>query len=68
MKDQAAQATEQARAKAAQAGRLWQDKAPEPVQQKTAQGARMVRDNRNLLLTVAGVAVVAWMACRRRKG
>ncbi|MEV6113004.1 DUF3618 domain-containing protein [Streptomyces sp. NPDC052109] len=54
--------------KAAQAGQLWQDKAPESVQQRTAQGARMARENRNLLLAAAGVAVVAWMVCRRRKG
>ncbi|MEU6889786.1 DUF3618 domain-containing protein [Streptomyces viridosporus] len=68
VKDKAAQAAGQARAKAAQAGQTWQEKAPEPVRVKTAQGAQLARDNRNLLLAAAGVAVVVWLACRRRKG
>ncbi|WP_406723591.1 hypothetical protein WJ438_01340 [Streptomyces sp. GD-15H] len=68
VKDKAAQTAAQARAKAAQAGQLWQEKAPEPVRQKTAQGAQLARDNRKVLLAAAGVAVVLWLACRRRKG
>jgi hypothetical protein len=47
---------------------VWQEKAPEPVRQRTAQGAQLARDNRKVLLAAAGVAVVVWLACRRRKG
>ncbi|WP_438305931.1 DUF3618 domain-containing protein [Streptomyces sp. HUAS TT11] len=65
VKDRTARAIDQSRAVATQ---LWQDKAPEPMQQKTAQGARMARDNRSLLLAAAGVALMAWLAGRRRKG
>lgn len=65
VKDRTAQAIGQSRAVATH---LWQDKAPEPVQQKTAQGARIARDNRNLLLATAGVALTAWLVGRRHKG
>ncbi|MET9915439.1 hypothetical protein ABZZ74_54240, partial [Streptomyces sp. NPDC006476] len=67
VKDKAAQAAGQARAKAAQAGQVWHDKAPVPVQHTTAQGARLARDNRNLLLAAAGAAVLVWLACRRKE-
>ncbi|MFE4583639.1 hypothetical protein [Streptomyces chartreusis] len=67
VKDKANQAAGQARLKTAQAGQLWQDKAPEPVRQKTAQGARMARENRTLLLATTGAAALMWLAARRRK-
>ncbi|MEU6093080.1 DUF3618 domain-containing protein [Streptomyces sp. NPDC047085] len=63
-----AKAAEQARAKTAQAGQLWEEKTPDPVRQKTAQGAQLARHNRKVLLAAAGVAAVVWLACRRRKG
>ncbi len=66
-KSKAAQAAEQARAKAAQAGQLWQDKAPEPVRHTTSEGVRLARDNRSVLLAAARAVVVVWLACRRRK-
>ncbi|WP_030556043.1 DUF3618 domain-containing protein [Kitasatospora aureofaciens] len=64
----AAQAAGQARAKAAEVGHLWEEKAPEPVREKTARGAQLARDNRKVLVAAACVAVVLWLACRRRKG
>ncbi len=64
----AAQAAGQARAKAAEVGHLWEEKAPEPVREKTARGAQLARDNRTVLVAAAGVAVLVWLACRRRKG
>ncbi|MDN3261259.1 DUF3618 domain-containing protein [Streptomyces sp. CSDS2] len=57
---------EQAAAKAAQAGRLWQEKAPEPVRQTTARTARWSRDNRVLLLA-GGATLLLWLACRRKR-
>jgi hypothetical protein len=67
VKDKAAQAAEQARAKATQAAHLLQEKAPEPVRNKAAQGAQMARDNRTLLLAAAAGAVLVWLTCRRTK-
>ncbi|MER7520687.1 DUF3618 domain-containing protein [Streptomyces sp. NPDC126499] len=58
-----------ASAQAARAGRLWDEKAPEPVRQKAAQGTRAARDHRALLLaTVVAGAVVVWRVRRHGKG
>ncbi|MDT0469147.1 hypothetical protein [Streptomyces gibsoniae] len=57
----------QARAEAAQAGQVWEERAPEPVRQKAAQGAQLARGNRELLLAAAGATVVVCLAWRRRK-
>jgi hypothetical protein len=46
---------------------MWEEKAPEPVQQKTAVGAQPARDNRSLLLAAAGMAVAVWLAHSRQK-
>ncbi|MFF1407663.1 hypothetical protein [Streptomyces sp. NPDC058294] len=54
--------------KAAEASRLWEEKVPEPVRAKAAKGARLARDNRTLVLAVAGAAAALWFTCRRRKG
>jgi hypothetical protein len=40
--------------------------APKPVLQKTAQGAQLVRNNRTVMLSAVGAAVVVWLACRRK--
>ncbi|MFF4716909.1 DUF3618 domain-containing protein [Streptomyces eurythermus] len=66
VRQQAAEVKEQAAAKAAQAGRVWQEKAPEPVRQTTAVTARWTRDNRTLLLA-GGATLLLWLACRRKR-
>ena len=66
VKDKAARTASQARAKAAQAAQVWQDKAPEPVRARTAQGARVAQDNRGLLLAAGAALAVAWLVCRRK--
>ncbi|MFD5814180.1 DUF3618 domain-containing protein [Streptomyces sp. NPDC127038] len=68
VRDGAAQAVGQVRSKAAQAGDMWQEKAPEPLRRQTAQGARLARENRTLVLAAAGTAVIIWLAARHRKG
>ncbi|MFF1285626.1 hypothetical protein ACFVY4_33685 [Streptomyces sp. NPDC058299] len=50
--------------KAAEASRLWEEKVPEPVRAKAAKGARLARDNRTLVLAVAGAAAALWLTCR----
>lgn len=53
---------------AGQAGQLWEDKAPEPLRQKSDQGAQLARNNREALLAAAaGLTATVWLACRRRK-
>ncbi|MFJ4366692.1 DUF3618 domain-containing protein [Streptomyces chartreusis] len=67
VKEQATVKAGELKAKAADLKHQAQDKAPEPVRQKTAQGARVARDNRTLLLAATGAATLVWLACRRRK-
>ncbi|MEU3985395.1 DUF3618 domain-containing protein [Streptomyces sp. NPDC026672] len=66
VKDKAAHAAEGARVKAARAGKLWEEKAPDPIRRTTALGLRLVRGNPRVLLGVAGVGAVVWLACRRK--
>ncbi|KUL68987.1 MULTISPECIES: DUF3618 domain-containing protein [unclassified Streptomyces] len=40
---------------------LWQDKAPRPVQDRAAQGARMAREHRGLLVAVAAFGACVWL-------
>ncbi|MFE5190356.1 DUF3618 domain-containing protein [Streptomyces sp. NPDC056628] len=47
------------------AGQLWQEKAPRPVQDKAAQGARLAREHRGLLMAAAAVGVCVWLVRRR---
>ncbi|MFJ7905195.1 DUF3618 domain-containing protein [Streptomyces sp. NPDC096198] len=68
VKDRGALAAERARVKAFQAGQLWDEKVPESVRQKTAQGVQAARDNHRILLAASGGAVVVWFARRRLKG
>ncbi|MEU3506148.1 hypothetical protein ABZ726_37665 [Streptomyces hundungensis] len=49
----------------AAAGRLWRDKAPEPVRHTVARGARSAREHSTVLFAVAG-ATGAWLLLRRR--
>ncbi|WP_172385880.1 DUF3618 domain-containing protein [Streptomyces sp. MNP-20] len=58
----------QARAQAARTGRVWEEKAPEPLRARTAQGARAARNNRAVLLAAGGAAALVWLAYRRRNG
>ncbi|MFD7461219.1 MULTISPECIES: DUF3618 domain-containing protein [unclassified Streptomyces] len=68
VKDKASQAAGQARETAARAGRVWEEKAPEQVRHTTAEGTRLARDHRTLLLAVAGAAMAVWLVCRRSGG
>ncbi|MEU5315052.1 DUF3618 domain-containing protein [Streptomyces sp. NPDC021562] len=68
LKEQAAAKAGELRAKAVDVAHQTQERLPEPVRDRTVQGARLAQDNRKVLLTVAGAAVVVWMACRRMKG
>jgi hypothetical protein len=66
VKDSATAAAGQVKAKAGQAGQVWQDKAAEPVRAKAQQGVEVARDNRTLLIVAGSVAVAAWLLLRRR--
>ncbi|MFE2537032.1 DUF3618 domain-containing protein [Streptomyces sp. NPDC059371] len=68
VKDKAAQATGPVRATTTRVGRMWEEKAPEPLRQKTARSAQMARDHRTVLLVAAAGITVIWLASRRRKG
>ncbi|MEU2421025.1 DUF3618 domain-containing protein [Streptomyces sp. NPDC007851] len=68
LKEQAALKAGELKTKAARAGRTWQDRAPESVRRTAARGARLARDDRKVLLAVAGATVVVWVACRRVEG
>ncbi|WP_406840488.1 hypothetical protein ACICHK_37820 [Streptomyces sp. AHU1] len=56
------------KAKTARAGRMREDEVSQPTRQKMFLGAQVVRENRDLLLAAAGVAVASWVAVRRGKG
>ncbi|MET7745975.1 DUF3618 domain-containing protein [Streptomyces sp. NPDC005385] len=56
-----------ARTAAAGAGRVWEDKAPEPLRQKTNQYAQQARDNRSTLLVAASGITLLWLVRRSRK-
>lgn len=58
----------QVRDKAAQAGGVWEEKAPEPLRQHAAQGARLARENRALIVAAVGAVAVVWLVSRHRKG
>ncbi|WP_063736933.1 DUF3618 domain-containing protein [Streptomyces sp. RTd22] len=67
VKRQAGAKAEELKTKAADAASQVQDKLPEPVREKAAQGARGARENRTALLVAVGIAML-WLARRRRKG
>ncbi|MGW7658801.1 DUF3618 domain-containing protein, partial [Streptomyces sp. NPDC054756] len=48
------------------AGLLWQEKAPWPVQDKAAQGARMAREHRGLLVAAAALGACVWLMRHRK--
>ncbi|MFF8997178.1 DUF3618 domain-containing protein [Streptomyces achromogenes] len=66
VRDQAAEVKEQAAIKAELAGRMLQEKAPEPVLRTAAVTARLTRDNRTLLLA-GGATLLLWLVCRRKR-
>ncbi|MFD6826928.1 DUF3618 domain-containing protein [Streptomyces sp. NPDC060085] len=66
-KERAAQAVGQARAAAAGAGRMWEEKAPTSLQDTTVQYAQRARDNRTVLLVAAAGVIVLCLAARRRR-
>ncbi|MEV6019174.1 MULTISPECIES: DUF3618 domain-containing protein [unclassified Streptomyces] len=68
VKDTTAQAANQVRSATARAGRMWAEKAPEPLRQKTARSAQLARDHRTVLLAAVAGITVLWLAGRRRKG
>ncbi|MGW0966526.1 DUF3618 domain-containing protein [Streptomyces sp. NPDC002516] len=68
VKDTAAQAADQVRSATARAARIWAEKAPEPLRQKTAGSPQLARDHRTVLLAAASGITVLWLAGRRRKG
>lgn len=47
---------------------MWEEKAPEPLRQKTAQSAQLARDHRTVLLVGAAGVTVLWLASHRKKG
>ncbi|MFD6294691.1 DUF3618 domain-containing protein [Streptomyces sp. NPDC060235] len=64
VKKKAAPATGQARTAVAQAGRMWEEKAPASLQQRTAQSAQMAREHRTFLLAGAAGVALLWLARR----
>lgn len=56
-----AKVPDQVKETADQAGRLWHENAPQPVQDKAAQGARMAREHRGLLVAAAALGVCVWL-------
>ncbi|WP_406445306.1 DUF3618 domain-containing protein [Streptomyces sp. NBC_00631] len=68
LKEQATLRAGDLTARAADVAHQAQGLLPEPVRDRTAQGARLAQDNHKVLLAVAGAAVVVWVACRRMKG
>ncbi|MEE4546241.1 DUF3618 domain-containing protein [Streptomyces sp. V4-01] len=57
-----------AKTTAAHAGEVWEEKAPEHVRQKAAEGTQVARDHRTALLAALGAITVALLVWRSRKG
>ncbi|MFF4898065.1 DUF3618 domain-containing protein [Streptomyces sp. NPDC001068] len=67
LKKQAADKAGELKAKAGEAAHQAQERLPEPVTHRASQFARLAQDNRRILWTVAGAAVVIWLVGRRTK-